>query len=478
MQSHKITIWCDRIIVYSFYALSYFLPISTALVESFSGIILTSYFVKHTVIFRCALKALKAQDPLLSFSTKVRISLRSFKPEQNILNWPIGIFILANFLSMIFSQYPLLSIQGFVGKLIQATFLYFSFVESVKSKKQIMIFIVIFLISATLIVSNGLAQYVQGVDFIHGKALVKGRVVSSFKQSNDFGGYLILIIVLTISLLLPKQRPSNQEIPTRTQPHKSFVFSSFLILLVLILLLGAALTCMGLTFSRGAWMGLIFAFFFLGTQNKKIAYFLLLMVITFFSLFLPRMVSIRNVSFISDNVTSEISQDNEAIVNLQEEIEEIGVIPYMWQRISLTVTRFSAMGRGNFWKDAWGIFAESPIIGVGINTYYKVLQGHPVGAQVYPHNCYLQMAAEIGLLGLASFIWILFLLFKEALKNIIKIEDQFLLCVQLGLLAGLFGFLCHSFVDTNFYSVQLGNLMWIIMGVIVVIRNVSLEKKI
>ena len=54
-------------------------------------------------------------------------------------------------------------------------------------------------------------------------------------------------------------------------------------------------------------------------------------------------------------------------------------------------------------------------------------------------------------------------------------DDPFLYSVATGLLSGLFGFLVHSGLDTNFYSVQLGNLMWVVMGVIVATQKIALE---
>ncbi len=85
------------------------------------------------------------------------------------------------------------------------------------------------------------------------------------------------------------------------------------------------------------------------------------------------------------------------------------------------------------------------------------------------------MVVEIGLLGLGTFLWSIFVLFKSSLQNLRKIKNEFWFFLIAGLLSGLFGFLVHSFFDTNFYSVQLGNLMWVVMGAIVVVQKIALD---
>jgi len=55
-------------------------------------------------------------------------------------------------------------------------------------------------------------------------------------------------------------------------------------------------------------------------------------------------------------------------------------------------------------------------------------------------------------------------------------KDFYLKSVVLGSLSGLFAFLIHNFFDTNFYSVQLGNMMWVVMGLVVAAQMISLNE--
>ena len=83
------------------------------------------------------------------------------------------------------------------------------------------------------------------------------------------------------------------------------------------------------------------------------------------------------------------------------------------------------------------------------------------------------MAVEIGIVGLLSFLWIVLTIFRKSLKVLNTMRDHFLRFLLLGVLAGYGGFLVHSFFDTNFYSVQLASLMWLLMGLIIAIPKIE-----
>ncbi|MBI5415685.1 MAG: O-antigen ligase family protein, partial [Candidatus Omnitrophica bacterium] len=129
--------------------------------------------------------------------------------------------------------------------------------------------------------------------------------------------------------------------------------------------------------------------------------------------------------------------------------------------------------RLGYWSRSMRIIRDYPLLGTGINTYSVVQWEYSEGWGGYPHNSYLQMTAETGVLGLLSFLWLLFVLYKNWFRALRKMQESTLKCLLTGFGAGLSGFLLHSFFDTNFYSVQLSSLMWLIMGVVVAIQHMG-----
>jgi len=115
------------------------------------------------------------------------------------------------------------------------------------------------------------------------------------------------------------------------------------------------------------------------------------------------------------------------------------------------------------WKEAMSIIKDHPILGTGPNTYAYIAPNYKLrkGGGIYPHNSFLHMGAELGLLGFAAFLWVLCKFFYLGIIGLRR-NQNFLL---LGTMAGLFAFLVHSFFDNNIFVLQLASLFWFMLGV-------------
>ena len=88
----------------------------------------------------------------------------------------------------------------------------------------------------------------------------------------------------------------------------------------------------------------------------------------------------------------------------------------MCQPLSNTFERFSELqdsslgGRDILFQQAFDMFAESPLFGHGWGSYKYRSNVSIIGAiygrdsSMLAHNCYLQLLAEVGLIGLILFI--------------------------------------------------------------------------
>ncbi len=539
MDTNKILEKCDAVIWFAFYVLIFFLPISISMVETFSSIALVAFFFKRGVVFYTALKQHPAQ-PLAE--NKILLFLKSYKPTYTILNLPIGIYIFINGLSVIFSQHHILSIQGFFFKLLQGTFIYFTFIEGFKARKQILIFMLIFFLAAMLISVDGIFQMLAKKDFIYGHVIMAGeRITASFRHANDVGAYLIVVVPLFLSLLFVVFLPHSWITRSRRIENPVEGYSWPLRVLIVIVSIFAFI-CTGATYSRGVWLGLGVALLFFGIQRIKIFPILLITEIVFFSVFLPKMTYNRHVSFVSDSVNPAIEVNphvsfvsdsvNPAVevnrpvsfvsdsVNPAVEVnrpvsfvsDSVNPAAEVNRPVSFvsspvsptaadkdkdtdaatdkatdkdyggdlkstfnTMKDFRGMGRYGWWLDAVKIIRNYPTFGAGLNTYSKMTSRFDNVGGGYAHNCYLQMAAEIGILGLLVFLWINFSIYKMTLKNLKDFSDPLLEVILLGLLSGFTGFLAHSFVDTNLYSVQLSNFFWLLLALIMGIQRITLQ---
>ncbi|MCS7058377.1 MAG: O-antigen ligase family protein [Meiothermus sp.] len=64
--------------------------------------------------------------------------------------------------------------------------------------------------------------------------------------------------------------------------------------------------------------------------------------------------------------------------------------------------------RTNIWAAGWQVFGERPVLGTGAGTFGATLESHPWFRQwVAPHNLFVAIAAEMGVVGLAGLLLLL-----------------------------------------------------------------------
>lgn len=112
----------------------------------------------------------------------------------------------------------------------------------------------------------------------------------------------------------------------------------------------------------------------------------------------------------------------------------------------------SSEGRLFIWKTCFGIIREKPLFGNGYNSFIKTYNDHQVGyfmkhpediengmltsSITFPCNDYLQIAIEVGLIGLVLFSGIIFFVFR-CVKPIGNRNDYLVIGMKAGLMAML-----------------------------------------
>jgi O-antigen ligase len=125
-------------------------------------------------------------------------------------------------------------------------------------------------------------------------------------------------------------------------------------------------------------------------------------------------------------------------------------------------------GRAEGWNIAWRMFRDHPVDGIGLGTYmeqymrYPQLEGQWPRPQ-YAHNCYLQILAEGGAIGLATFLamvgWV-------GAVVVARLRQRGPMGSRLlpGLAAALAALLLNIGIDTVLYSLPLASLWWFLLG--------------
>jgi len=418
----KVFLYFDRGIVFFLCLIIFCLPFSKAASESFTLAAFVLWVLKRVLGYR-------------------KKALWLWLPDT-VLNKALGIFIAANALSVVFTVHYGLSLRGFFGKELKFLAIYFMLVEVINSSKRLKVFLSVIIASAVLMVLDAGTQYFKGVDFLRSYPLERLR--ASFFSASGFGGWLIVIIPLFFGLLMSKK--FRHKIST----------------IILLILTGLLLVCLSATYSRGAFVGFSAGIFFMAvciykklSLKMKILWLSICAVLMVMFLFLPRPLQNK----IKDNISFKFKFSQK----FDERVKSI-----------FRLDVYSNTERIMFWKEALNITRDYPLVGCGLNTYATVARQYKSfeGGGIYPHNSFLQMSAETGLLGLGSFLWLLIVFFRNGLKTFNLKKDY----LTLGLLSGILAFLVHAFFDTHLYSLQLIVLFWYMLGLTVAVINLSSEK--
>ncbi len=245
------------------------------------------------------------------------------------------------------------------------------------------------------------------IEEIRGR-IASHRVFSTFVLPSSFAGYLALVIPLGIGLFI--SRSSLQE--------------KILLGIVVLTMLWALF----LTLSWGGILSLILALFFIFLiLLKKAKWFIPILLIL--------LLLLGIASFHSEDLYSKV-----------------------------TLRLYN-------WRSAIEIVKDHPFLGTGIGTFatvyprYKFPQANEVH---YAHNWYLQVASEMGILGLGALFWLLAILIKGGIKTLRSEKEKSQRALLAGLLAGGFAFLFHNLIDMDAYVPEIALLWWAMVGLVMV----------
>jgi O-antigen ligase len=132
-----------------------------------------------------------------------------------------------------------------------------------------------------------------------------------------------------------------------------------------------------------------------------------------------------------------------------------------------TVYDPSLLGRFALWDYAWRIGKANWLFGVGMENFRYVKHFYrwpePLSASIQynAHNIYLEVFADLGVVGLAVFLWLLVSSFTRS-SNAMKSNDA--VDLGLGLSAGVVAYAAHGLVDCVFFQPGVFALLGVLIG--------------
>ncbi|MGN1095387.1 MAG: O-antigen ligase family protein, partial [Eubacteriales bacterium] len=298
---------------------------------------------------------------------------------------------------------------------------YFIVKNIIKSEKLIMCCLNGLAFSAAVVAIIGLFQYFFGsVSSVWLDtsmfSYIPGRAVSTFANPNVLGEYLILISPLIFSMSLISKSAHDR-------------FGYFLAFLL-------CASCLIFTWSRGAWLGFIFAvlLFIILYSHRSFAYFIVSIPL----------LSLGALSVFGTSVAGRFL----SIGNTADS---------------------STLYRLNIWRGVSRMLSDTWLYGIGIGTeaFRLVYPAYSLaGTEVAPHShsLYLQIITETGVFSLIIFLGFCFFFTSMILSCCKRSSDTSGKILGIGFLCGVFAFLIQGFTDYVWYNYRIYLLFWLITG--------------
>ncbi len=137
----------------------------------------------------------------------------------------------------------------------------------------------------------------------------------------------------------------------------------------------------------------------------------------------------------------------------------LAVLWAAWVGLDAVISRFFTVSEGlesrwGIWVNTFGICKDFPLLGSGLGTFAEVFSMyrsfHIVGLHTHAENDFLQLASEVGLLGVGTLLILFLFLFYKAVTGLRSLrfgEPQ--RYIGIGGLVGILALMFHSIVERN-----------------------------
>ena len=240
------------------------------------------------------------------------------------------------------------------------------------------------------------------------------RVYSTLANPNVLGEYLLLVIPIACAFAFSADNRKKR-----------------IAALLAALIMGV---CLILTYSRGCYLGLLFAAaVFLVLLDRRFL-FLGILAVALCPLYLP------------DSVISRFT----SIGNMADSSTSYRVRIWLGSLAMLKDFGFSGVGYGS----------------EAFNTIYPAYAMHGVYAQ-HAHNLFLQILCDSGIVGLLVFLGLIVSFYRMMLTAIRHTSDSRARVLQIGGVSAVSGFLVQSLTDYTFYNYRVMLLFFGMLGLCV-----------
>jgi O-antigen ligase len=317
--------------------------------------------------------------------------------------------------------------------------------QSDRTKKQLLIVVMTVGVWESL---YGMFEFFSGhrhILHVEAEAMVSA-VTGTFINRNYFAGYLLMVIPLSVGFLFSREAARTGRFMGWRHWVSSLDGKTLLIGFSVIVMI----------------LGLLFSASRMGIVSLLLAFTLI------------------SLSFRNPWKERTFSRGSILILGL-------AILWAAWIGLDAVINRFFTAsedleGRWEIWVNTFQIFKDFPMFGSGLGTFIQVFpmyrSFHIQGLVSHAENDFLQMASEVGVIGLGLLSVLFFYLFLKALSGIRSIsESEPGRYIAIGGLVGILALMFHSVVERNIQVPANAFLYTFIFALVLRIAPIRKEEK-
>ncbi|MFH1336116.1 MAG: O-antigen ligase family protein [Candidatus Zixiibacteriota bacterium] len=348
------------------------------------------------------------------------------------LNIPILLYLATQIISVIFSPSKVHSLLALKEEWL--LLLFFLLVNNIREEGKIRKLVSILIMVSCVVGLYAVWQHYSGMDLYRHKLLEpKGGVFISlglFDHHLTFGGYYMLVFLLASAIALSYKGGGIRRILDIISPG----------------ILGLSLI---FSYARSAWLGAVTGMLIFGfLQGKKFAL-----------LFTLGIIALCLAVFVIE--------------------------PTSWDRIkeiSLSKDKTEST-RIRLWQTSLNMIKDKPIWGIGLGNFGQLFNRYKVEGRYdnysHPHNDFLNVAVNSGLLGLLAYLYLWAVFLYTSLKSVLKNRKTgFIHSVQISGVVTMVAFLFASLFQCYYTDAEVNMLVMFLLGITTMANLKSAEDKI
>lgn len=330
-------------------------------------------------------------------------------------------------------------------------------VNVIKSRREMAILLSLIFAAA---ISESLLGFYQFVAKAGPESYAIGpflRAFGTFGQPNPYAGYLTTAALTAFGAVLFSLKALFAKPGGLQTGPRWLVFMGWATFI-------ACAAAIAMSFSRGAWLGLAVGIVVVTAMSSRRALWIMLVALTILAIVL----SLGLAQMLPAQITGRIAEAASYFGVF--DVREVKLTPQNWP----LVERMAA------WQAAWYMYEDNPLLGVGIGNYVEAYKDYYLPGWEEPkghaHNFYLNVLAEMGIVGLASYLLLLACFFVHAFRVLRRLshasEAQFERYMAIGFLGSLIALSVHNLFD-NLYVHGIGVQIGLILGLVTVLDRIG-----